>query len=218
MKRDKLAAQLHAVYDRLYAVYGDCTCPLEHQTPFQLLVAVILSAQCRDDRVNAVTGILFRRYPDAAAMSRAEPMEVGTIIHRLGLWRNKAESLVALSRLLVEKFDGRVPDGMADLTTLPGVGRKSANVVLGNAFGIPGFPVDTHVRRLLKHLWKQLPADTPEALEKLVNERVEPDRWTNFSHLLITHGRRVCHARTPECTHCVLAELCPDRKIVVENA
>ncbi len=210
MKRDKAAALLDAVYDRLFAVYGDCICPLRHETPFQLLVAVILSAQCRDERVNAVTPELFRRYPDAAAMSLAGPADVGTIIRSLGLWRNKAASLVALSRLLTENFGGEVPDNMADLTTLPGVGRKSANVILGNAFGIPGFPVDTHVQRLLKHLRKDWVNATPENLERLVNDRMAAARWTNFSHLLIVHGRQVCHARTPDCAHCVLRDLCPD--------
>ncbi|MPM69013.1 Endonuclease III [bioreactor metagenome] len=213
MKRDKAAALLDAVYDRLFAVYGDCICPLRHETPFQLLVAVILSAQCRDERVNAVTPELFRRYPDAAAMSLADPADVGTIIRSLGLWRNKAASLVALSRLLTENFGGGVPDNMADLTTLPGVGRKSANVILGNAFGIPGFPVDTHVQRLLKHLRKDWVNATPENLERLVNDRMAAARWTNFSHLLIVHGRQVCHARTPDCAHCVLRDLCPDGKL-----
>jgi len=211
VKHDKNAILLNEVHDRLYRVFGECRCPLEHETPFQLLVAVVLSAQCRDERVNAVTPELFRRFPDAAAMSKATPEEVGEVIHALGLWRAKAENIVKFSRILVERFDGEVPAAMAELVKLPGVGRKSANAVLGNAFGIPGFPVDTHVQRLMKHLnpkWKKC---TPEQLEAIVNERVAPEKWTNFSHLLIFHGRKVCHARNPECTACVLADLCPER-------
>ena len=210
MKRDKTAVLLNEVHDRLYRVFGECRCPLEHETPFQLLVAVVLSAQCRDERVNVATKELFRRYPDVAAMSGATPDEVGELIRSLGLWRSKAENIVAFSRILMERFAGKVPDNMAELIRLPGVGRKSANAVLGNAFGVPGFPVDTHVQRLMKHFDHAWDKYTPEQLEKIVNERIAPEKWTNFSHLLIFHGRRVCHARNPECGCCVLRDLCSD--------
>lgn len=212
MINDKKAQLLRAIHDRLYSHYGELGCPLLHETPFQLLIAVLLSAQCKDDRVNMVTPELFKRYPDAAAMSRATVEEVGSIIQSLGLWRNKAENIVNLSIKLASEFNNQLPQSMEELTSLPGIGRKSANVVLGNAFNIPGFPVDTHVQRLMKHFHLAKPTDTPEKIETMTCRRLEPEKWSNFSHLLITHGRKVCIARKPQCSECVIKDLCKDCK------
>ncbi|MBO5721478.1 MAG: endonuclease III [Lentisphaeria bacterium] len=210
MINDKKSKLLQQIHDRLYQHYGELGCPLLHDTPFQLLIAVLLSAQCKDDRVNMVTPELFARFPDAEKMSRATVDEVGTVIKSLGLWRNKAENIVRLSQKLVEEFNGNVPQTMQDLTSLPGVGRKSANVVLGNAFNIPGFPVDTHVQRLMKHFHLAKAADSPEKIEDMTCKRIAPEYWSNFSHLLITHGRRVCIARRAHCSECVIRDLCAD--------
>ena len=195
------------VYQVLWEKYGECACPLIHHSPFQLLAAVMLSAQCRDDRVNMVTPELFRRWPTPAEMALADPEEVAQVIRTLGLFAAKSRNLVACARVLVQDFGGEVPQTMAELTTLPGIGRKSANVLLGNAFDIPGFPVDTHVRRLLNRLGA-VKTDDPGKIEAQVNKAVPPERWTNFSHLLIFHGRAVCHARSPECGQCPLADMC----------
>lgn len=200
------------LYDELYQLYGDCTCPLKHATPFQLLVAVMLSAQCRDDRVNQVTEKLFALAPDPEAMAKLPVGEIAEIIRPCGLYRNKSENLSACAKELVSKFNGEVPQTMEELTSLPGIGRKSANVVLGDAFKIPGFPVDTHVNRLLNRIGLVKTA-SPEAIEAAQNAVMPPERWSNFSHLLIQHGRRVCHAGRPECSRCTLAGLCRKRGV-----
>ncbi len=200
--------RLAAVYERLFARYGELHCPLRHESPFQLLAAVMLSAQCRDDRVNEVTPELFRHYPDAAAMAEADPEAVGRLIHACGLYRNKSRNLVACARMLRDRFGGEVPRTMAELVQLPGIGRKSANVLLGNAFGVPGFPVDTHVNRVLNRLGLTKSRD-PEKIEAEINALVPPERWTNFSHLLIFHGRDTCHAGRPACGECPLNKDCP---------
>lgn len=208
MLNDRKAVLLRQIHDKLYAVYGELGCPLQHDTPFQLLIAVLLSAQCKDDRVNMVTPELFRRFPDAESMSRADVEEIGSIIRSLGLWRNKAENMVKLAQKVVSDFNGELPMDMAGLTSLAGVGRKSANVVLGNAFNIPGFPVDTHVQRLIRHFALAKEGDSPEKIEDMICKRIAPELWCNFSHLLITHGRRVCIARRPQCSQCVINDLC----------
>ncbi len=195
------------VYDILFAKYGVCRCPLKHETPFQLLMAVMLSAQCRDDRVNEVTPELFRRFPTPFEMAKASPEEVARIVHTLGLYRNKSRNMVACAQLLVQKFGGAVPSSMEELSSLPGVGRKSANVILGDAFGIPGFPVDTHVNRVLNQLGL-VHSRVPEKIERAVNNALKPGYWINFSHVLILHGREICHAGHPECESCPLAGLC----------
>ena len=195
------------LYDKLFAIYGDCRCPLIHESPFQLLAAVMLSAQCRDERVNVVTRELFALAPDAPAMAALEEERIAGIIKPCGLFRAKAANLKGAAMMIVERFNGQVPRTMEELVQLPGIGRKSANVLLGNAFDIPGFPVDTHVKRLLNRLGAVI-SDDPEKIEALVNKAVPPERWTNFSHLLIFHGRAVCHARTPECEKCPLTALC----------
>lgn len=200
--------KLQKIHDLLFKEYGNCTCPLKHSSPFQLLTAVMLSAQCRDERVNQVTEKLFAIAPDAKAMSEIPVDEIEKIIHPCGLSGSKSRNLYASAKMITECFAGKVPQTMEALTTLPGIGRKSANVILGNCFAIPGFPVDTHVKRLLNRL-KTVKSDSPEKIEATVNSAISPELWTNYSHLLITHGRKVCHARSPECSKCVLAPLCP---------
>lgn len=200
------------LYDELYRLYGDCTCPLKHATPFQLLAAVMLSAQCRDDRVNQVTEKLFAVAPDPASMAALPVEEIAEIIRPCGLYRNKSENLSACAKALVSDFNGEVPRTMEELTSLPGIGRKSANVVLGDAFKIPGFPVDTHVNRLLNRIGL-VDTASPEAIEAAQNAVMPPEYWSNFSHLLIQHGRRVCHAGRPECDRCTLAGFCRKRGV-----
>ena len=195
------------LYDKLFAVYGDCRCPLIHESPFQLLAAVMLSAQCKDERVNVVTRGLFALAPDAPSMAALDEEKIAEIIKPCGLFRAKAANLKGAAKMIVERFNGQVPRTMEELIQLPGIGRKSANVLLGNAFDIPGFPVDTHVKRLLNRLGA-VKTEDPEKIEALVNKAVPAERWTNFSHLLIFHGRAVCHARTPECEKCPLIALC----------
>jgi len=200
------------LYRRLHDLYGDCGCPLEHDSPFQLLAAVMLSAQCRDERVNQVTKELFALAPDAAAMAALPVARIAEIIRPCGLFENKSRHLHEAAAALVARFGGEVPRTMEELTALPGIGRKSANVLLGNAFDIPGFPVDTHVKRLLNRIGF-VASDSPEAIEREVNANLAPEYWSQFSHLLITHGRRVCSAAKPRCAGCVLAGLCRRRGV-----
>jgi endonuclease-3 len=200
------------LYDALYALYGECECPLRHETPFQLLAAVMLSAQCRDERVNQVTEKLFAVAPDAGTMAEMLPEKVGQIIHPCGLYRNKSENLVAAARCIVDRFNGEVPTTMDELTTLPGIGRKSANVILGNAFKLPGFPVDTHVKRVLNRIGA-VDTPVPEKIEAEVNQKVAPEYWCNFSHLIIQHGRQICSAARPGCDRCTLAGICKRKGI-----
>ena len=206
-KSGKTAALLREIHDRLYQLYGDCRCPLIHRNPYELLVAVVLSAQCRDERVNQTTPALFARYPTVQALAAAEQTELEQLIHQVGLFRSKAGNLIAAARMLVRDYGGEVPPSLEEMVKLPGVGRKTANVMLGNAFDQPGFPVDTHVRRLLNRLGA-VRSDSPEEIEAVVNANIAPEYWTNFSHLLIWHGRRVCHAGKPVCADCPLSGFC----------
>ena len=188
--------------------YPDAHCELDFEDPYQLLVATVLSAQTTDVRVNGVTPTLFARYPDAAALAVAERADVEAIIQPTGFFRAKADSLLKLGAALVERFEGVVPGRLADLVTLPGVGRKTANVVLGNAFGVPGITVDTHVGRLARRFgWTD--EENPVKVEQAVGELFPRKDWTQLSHLLIFHGRRTCHARRPACGACPVARLCP---------
>ena len=196
-----------AIYDALYEIFGDCVCPLKHDSPFQLLVAVMLSAQCRDDRVNSVTEKLFRLAPDAGRMAELPVSSIEEIIRPCGLSNTKSKNISLCAREIRDKYNGQVPPDMDKLTTLPGIGRKSANVVLGDAFNIPGFPVDTHVRRVLNRIGL-VKNDCPEKIESIVNALVPPEKWSNFSHLIIRHGRESCKAAKPRCAACILAELC----------
>ena len=192
----------------LAELYPYAHAELDFRNPFELLVATVLSAQTTDVLVNQVTKILFARYPDARSLAEAEPSELEAIIQPTGFFRTKAKNVLALSNKLVDEFDGEVPGRLADLVTLPGVGRKTANVVLGNAFGIPGITVDTHFARLSRRFgWTE--SDDPVKVEFDVAELFEPKDWTMLSHRVVFHGRRVCHARRPACGACAVATWCP---------
>ncbi|WP_134774693.1 endonuclease III [Ornithinimicrobium flavum] len=188
--------------------YPDAGCELDFQDAYQLLVATVLSAQTTDLRVNGVTPALFARYPDAAALATADRTEVETIVQPTGFFRAKADSLLRLAQALVERFDGQVPGRLQDLVTLPGVGRKTANVVLGDAFGVPGITVDTHFGRLVRRFGWTAEED-PVKVEHAVGALFPRKDWTRLSHVLIFHGRRTCHARRPACGACPVARLCP---------
>ncbi len=214
-KRETLAeksARAQSIANRLALAYPAVECPLAHQNTFELLVAVMLSAQCTDVAVNKVTPELFRRYPDAAALGCAAIRDIEALIRTLGLFRAKARSLQRCARQLVDEFAGRVPATMAELTTLAGVGRKTANVILGHAFATPGIAVDTHCKRLSNRLGLTRQQD-PTKIERDLNRLLPPEEWTGFSHRLIVHGRRVCHARKPNCGGCALRQWCPSRDV-----
>ncbi len=193
----------------LHDLYPDAECALHHRDALQLLVATILSAQCTDERVNRVTPDLFRRYPAASDYAAADLVELEERIRPTGFFRNKARSLKELGLALVERHGGEVPDGMEALVRLPGVGRKTANVILGTWFGVPGITVDTHVRRLAHDRLALTPETDPVKIEFELQELLVRDEWTFTSHALIWHGRRVCKARRPDCDSCGLLRDCP---------
>jgi endonuclease-3 len=197
--------------ERLKAIYPAVS-ELKHANPFQMLVATILSAQTTDRSVNSVTPALFARYPDAQALAHADPREVEAIIKPTGFYHVKAKTIIACSAALVERFHGKVPPRIEDLVTLPGVGRKTANVVLGVAFGIPGFAVDTHVLRLTRRLGLTKSTD-PVKVEADVTKLIPRSEWTGLSLRLILHGRRVCVARAPRCPECVMNDFCPSSTV-----
>jgi endonuclease-3 len=195
------------------AAYPDARCALDHADAFQLLCATILSAQCTDARVNLVTPVLFAGYPTPQALARAKPAEVEAIIKSTGFFRNKTRSLIGMAQALVADHGGEVPRTMAALLTLPGVGRKTANVILGNAYGInDGITVDTHVTRLSRLLGLTRHED-PIRIEQDLMPLFPRDHWALLSHLLIFHGRQVCIARRPRCEVCVLSDLCPSSTV-----
>jgi endonuclease-3 len=202
-------AQARRVVRSLIGLYPTVRCALDHRDAFELLVATVLSAQCTDERVNQVTPALFARFPDAPGMAGADPAEVEPLVYRAGFFRAKARNLVGLSRILVERHGGSVPGNLEALTALPGVGRKTAHVVLGNAFGIPsGVVVDTHVKRLAFRLGLTTRTE-PEAIERELGGLVPRKQWIDFSHRLIAHGRGTCGALRPRCGDCALRDLCP---------
>ncbi len=197
----------------LAKLYPQADIALHFRQPFELMVATILSAQSTDKTVNEVTPALFEKYPDAAALAAAGPAALQEMIHRTGFFRNKAKSLLGCAQALMQKHGGEVPQTMAELVALPGVGRKTANVVLGNAFGKnEGVVVDTHVQRLSQRLGftKQI---SPEKIERDLMESVPRKDWTVFAHRLILHGRQICQARKPKCAVCALAPDCPARQV-----
>jgi endonuclease-3 len=196
------------VAERLAAEYPEIVVPLDHASAHQLLAATILSAQCTDAMVNRVTPALFARYPDAAAMAAADPAEMEELIHPTGFFRAKTRSLIGMSQAVTERFGGDVPGRLDDLVTLPGVGRKTANVVLGHWFGVPGIAVDTHVLRLSRRLGLTV-HDDPVTVERDLMALWPRRVWSDGSMRLIYHGRRVCIARRPRCGACVLADICP---------
>ena len=200
--------QVAKVYDILNATYPDARIALNFSTPWELLVATVLSAQCTDVRVNEVTPSLFRKYSGPEAFASADLTEMEEAVRPTGFYRNKAKALLGAAAIVVEKHEGEVPRTMEALTALPGVGRKTANVILGNAYGIPGMVVDTHVRRLSFRLgWTT--RNDPEKIEKDLCALLPRERWTHTSHLLIFHGRRICKALSPWCSRCPVFHLCP---------
>ena len=208
-----LKAHARVILDRLLAAYPDAHCALDFSNAFELLCATILSAQCTDKRVNMVTRALFTRYPDAAALADADRSDVEDLIRTTGFFRNKARSLIGMAVGLVARHGGNVPPDMDALLRLPGVGRKTANVILGNAFGRnDGIVVDTHVTRVSNRLGLVAGTDAVK-IEQVLMPLFPQDRWTIISHLFIEHGRQVCHARTPHCGECVLADICPSALI-----
>ena len=201
------------LYDTLQTTYPDARCELDYGNAFELLCATILSAQCTDKRVNLVTPSLFARYPDARALAEARQDDVEALVRTTGFFRNKAKNLIAMARALVERHGGEVPRTMEELVVLPGVGRKTANVILGNAYGInEGVTVDTHVQRLSARLGLTRETD-PVKIEAALMPLFPRERWGMLSHLLIFHGRRTCDARKPRCGACTLADVCPSAGI-----
>lgn len=192
----------------LRAVYPDSRCALTFSTPWELLVATVLSAQCTDKLVNQVTPALFKKYPSVNIFAAADPGEVERAVHRTGFYRNKTKNILGAAKAVLERFGGKVPARMEDLITIPGVGRKTANVVLGNAFGIPGISVDTHMIRINRLLGLTRHAD-PVKIEFDLMALVPWKDWTLYSHLIIHHGRVRCFARRPDCGHCEIQDLCP---------
>jgi endonuclease-3 len=203
-----LVRRARKINRELAVLYPEAHCELNFSTPLELLVATILSAQTTDKGVNLVTPILFAKYPTAADYAAADRDEMERIIQPTGFFRAKTTSLIGLGQALCDRFKGEVPRRLKDLVTLPGVGRKTANVVLGNAFGVPGITVDTHFGRLARRFeWSQ--QDDPDKVEQEVGALFPKSEWSILSHRLIWHGRRVCHARKPACGACAIARLCP---------
>lgn len=202
--------------DRLASLYPNAKCALNHRNAFELLVATVLSAQTTDKRVNSVTPALFSAYPNPQAMAEADFTELTKILQPLGFYRAKARSIQALSVTLLEDFEGEVPNTLEELTTLRGVGRKTANVVLGNIFDTPGITVDTHVGRIARR-WAWTRETDPVKAEMELNKLLPPKIWTVTCHRIIEHGRKICHSRNPECGMCAMADLCPSYEIFMHS-
>jgi endonuclease III len=213
-KETKLARFQRAltILKKLHDLYPNATTELEHTNPFELLISTILSAQATDVSVNAATPALYKKYPDAFALAQATPDEVMPYIKTIGLYRNKSKNIVATAKALVEKYNGNVPNDFEAVTSLPGVGRKTANVVLSNAFGYPAIAVDTHVGRLARRL-KLSKHDNPDKVEADLQKILPIEAWIFAHHALILHGRRVCNARKPMCENCALSDLCPSSTV-----
>ena len=207
MKKTLSKSQAVEVLDLLTAEYPDARCQLDHVNVFQLLVATVLSAQTTDVSVNQVTPALFKAYPDPAALGAAAPEDVEQYIKRIGMYHQKAKNIVMLAQRIEQDFDGEVPQSRADLESLPGVGRKTANVVLAEGFGEQQIAVDTHVFRVSNRIGLVHEKDAPHTEQALIG-KLPGDRLTESHHLLIFHGRRCCHARNPECEHCCIAAIC----------
>jgi endonuclease-3 len=213
--KDPLRTRAGRIVRKLAQLYPDAHCALHYDNPLQLLVATILSAQCTDERVNRITPALFARYPDAKAFATADQAELERMIQSTGFFRSKTKNLIACCRQLVERYGGAVPRTMEELVPLPGIGRKTANVLLGNLFDVPGIPVDTHVRRLSRRMGLSEHKD-PVKIEHDLMALIPRKEWTLFGHRMIFHGRQVCHARKPRCDQCQLAPLCP--RVGVEHS
>jgi endonuclease-3 len=196
------------IYRQLSKSYPNVRCELDYKNAFELLVATVLSAQCTDKRVNQTTPALFKKYSNPKKMAKADLKDIQNLVKSTGFFRAKAKNIKGLSNKIMEEFDGDVPSNLEDLITLPGVGRKTANVVLGHAFGIPGITVDTHFGRLSRRFgWSK--QNNPVKVEFEVGKLIPEKEWTNLSQRMIWHGRRVCHSRKPACGACALAKLCP---------
>jgi len=202
-----------SVLKKLKKKYPDAHCALVAENPFQLTAATILSAQCTDERVNQVTPYLFAKYPNAESLAKAELSDVESIVRTTGFYKNKAKNLIGMAQAVMDRHGGEIPQDMNSLIELPGVGRKTANVVLGNSFGIGiGVVVDTHVGRLSQRLgWSKF--DDPVKIEKDLMKIIPKEDWIMISHYLIFHGRKLCKARNPDCENCFLFDLCPKRKV-----
>ena len=209
--RAALVRRARRIASLLAEEYPDARCALDHRGPFELLIATILAAQCTDERVNKVTPALFARFPDAAAMAGADIDDLEALVRSTGFFHAKAKSIRSASEALASRFASDFPSRMEDLLTVPGVGRKTANVVLGTCFGVPAIIVDTHVRRVSQRLGLTS-SDDPDQIERDLQALLPDDGWTDFSHRLTFHGRRRCHARKPDCGACPLARLCPSRQ------
>ncbi len=207
-KTEARKGRILKIIRRLRKVYPEVRCELDYSTPMELLAATILSAQCTDKRVNMVTPALFRKYRSVRDYAEADPKELEAIIRSTGFYKNKAKNIISAARKIVQDFGGEVPRSMEALHGLPGVGRKTANVVLGNAFGIPGMPVDTHMLRLNKRLGLSSKTDAVK-MEYELMALVPEKEWTDYSHLIIRHGRQRCSARKPDCARCEIVRLCP---------
>jgi endonuclease-3 len=206
---EKAKERIKAIWPMLKKTYPQAKCALEHSDPLQLLIATILSAQCTDERVNIVTKTVFKKYKSAKDWAKAPLAEIEQDIKSTGFYRNKAFNIKSACEKIVSDFNDKVPDNMKQLLELNGVGRKTANVILGNAFGVPGIVCDTHVLRLSRRLALSANTDNPEKLEFNLMKIVPKENWTLFSHLLIFHGRNICKARKPDCGNCPIAKHCP---------
>ena len=204
---EALKEKVSRIIPLLYENYPEACCSLDYQKPHELLIATILAAQCTDERVNIVTKDLFEKYKSIEDFAMANPEELEQDVKSTGFYRNKAKNIIACCKKLLKEHNGRVPDTIEELTALPGVGRKTANVVLGNIYGIPGIIVDTHCKRLSNRLGLTKNED-PEKIERDLMEVVPQDHWTKFSNNLVFHGRAVCNARKPKCENCSIAKDC----------
>lgn len=202
------ASRAKKILSTLEKTYPDARIVLDFKNPLELLIATILAAQCTDERVNQVTQVLFKKYKSARDFAEADLQELEAIIRPTGFFHAKAKAIINCCQRLVQVFGGRVPETMEGLTSLPGVGRKTANVVLGNAFGIPGIVVDTHVRRVSQRLGLAR-SDDPDKIEEELSKQIPKPKWTHASHVLTFHGRRTCTARSPHCPECPVEALCP---------
>ena len=204
----KSKADTAAIIDRLKGQYPDAVCSLDYEKDYELLISVRLSAQCTDERVNQVTPALFARYPSLQAFAGADVDEVGRYVHSCGFWRAKARDIVASAQQLLERFNGRVPDNMADLLSLPGVGRKTANLLLGDIYGLEGYVCDTHCIRITGRLGLTDGSRDPLKVEQQLRQCIPPEESNNFCHRMVLFGRETCTARSPRCGQCPLRDLC----------
>ena len=210
------AGRAKEVASRLAELYPGAECELTHSNPYELLAATILSAQCTDVRVNMVTPALFAKYPTPQDLADAHPVDVEQIVRSTGFYQSKAKNLIGMARAVMERFDGEIPHELEDLVTLPGVGRKTGNVLRSVVFDLPGLAVDTHVGRLSRRLGLTVEED-PVKVEKVLNAFLPPPEWGRFSLRLILHGRRVCDSRKPRCDMCELEDICPSSSLPTKN-